>query len=96
MPLEITYVAARGDDIPVLGGIISCEQRTVSGSSAQSGATPADAKLILIEAVTDKVRIAYGANPTAVDNGTFHYIPAGKDRWLTAVPGWKIAGIVAA
>jgi hypothetical protein len=95
MPLEITYWAARGDDIPIPGGIISSEARSLSGSSAQSGATPPDAVQVSIVA-TEKARFGYGSNPSVTDAGTSALIQSGERIWLTAKSGWKIAGIAAA
>lgn len=95
MPLEISYFAARGDDIPIIGGIIASEARTLSGSSAQSGATPAETTLVSIVA-TEKARFAYGSNPSVTDAGTSALIQSGERFWLTAKVGWKVAGIAAA
>ena len=93
MGLEITYWAARGDGIDAPGGIISSETRTTSGTSAQSGVTPAEAVLVSIVCITAADRIAYSSNPTASSSSA--YIAVGERLWLTAKPGWKFAGITA-
>lgn len=95
MALEITYWGSRNDAKSAPGSIISSEQRTLSGSSAQSGATPESATFVSILA-TEKARFAYGANPTAADTGANACIASGERLWLTAVPTYKIAGIQAA
>lgn len=95
MALQIDYYAARGDWIPFIGGMVSSEARSLSGSSAQSGATPAEATLVSIVA-TEKARFAYGSNPSVTDAGTSALIQSGERLWLTAKAGWKVAGIQAA
>lgn len=95
MALEITYWSQRQDAKAAPGRIISSEQRSLSGSSAQSAVTPDSAGWVSVWA-SEKARIGYGANPTVTDAGTSAVIGANERLWLTAEPGWKIAGIQAA
>lgn len=94
MPLEITYFSYGANNPNMPGLPISSEVRTISGTSAQSGATPAGAVSIRLKA-TENARYAYGANPTATAaagaNG--HYLASGDDVWVPAVEGWKFAAI---
>ena len=99
MALEITYWSARADDKSAPGDIISSEQRSLSGSSALSGATPDNAVFVSIWA-SEKARIrygeAYGREPTAADTGASSVIGANERLWLTARAQHKVAGIQAA
>lgn len=96
MPLEITYWTdgngVASGSMP--GAPSSSETRTISATSAQSGATPANMGMISIYA-TENARFAYGANPTATAtagaNG--HYVGAGERVWFDAREGYKVAGI---
>lgn len=93
MPLEITYWAGSGKNDNHAGSVISSEQRTLSASSAQSGATPAGAVTVSIYA-TEAARFAYnGPSPTASSSSA--YIGAGERIWIDAGVGNKIAGITA-
>lgn len=94
MPLEITYwTGSAPENENVAGTVISNEQRTLSGTSAQSGATPAGAVIVSIFA-TEAARFEYSsANPTAAATST--YIGASERLWLDAKEGFKIAGITA-
>jgi len=94
MPLEITYWTGRAkDNENVAGAVISSESRSLSGVSAQSGATPANAQTVSIYA-TEAARFEYSsANPTAA--ATSAYIGSGERVWLEAFPAYKIAGITA-
>lgn len=94
MPLEITYWTGHAEtNNNVAGKVISSEQRTLSGTSAQSGATPASAVLVSIYS-TEAARFEYSSsNPTA--SASSAYIGANERLWLQAVPGYEIAGITA-
>jgi hypothetical protein len=94
MALEISYWAGRaGHGTPVYRGFISAESRSLSGTSAQSAATPAGAKVVRIEA-TEAARVQYkGTNPTADANSA--YLASGGVLDIEAVVGDKVAGITA-
>lgn len=93
MPLEITYWTRSKLNPNIPGDEISAEERTISGTSAQSGATPANADYVSIFA-TEAARIKYdSANPTASSSGASTYLAAGERLWRDAKPGFKIAGI---
>ena len=96
MSLEITYYSKSVSGLPMYGAPISSETRTASASSAQSGATPANADVIRI-ASTANNRFAYGANPTATATAgsSDHYIASGQTIEIDAVSGNKIAVITA-
>jgi hypothetical protein len=72
------------------GNIISSEVRSISGTSAQSGATPEGAKLVSIYADAAAV-FEYGANPTA-DSAASAYLGANERLWTNARQGALIAG----
>jgi len=96
LSLEITYFCdAR--NLNIAGLPILSETRTISASSAQSGATPASAVYVSIYTTAD-VRYAYGSNPTATAtagvNG--HFLAAGERKDLPATAAWIVAGITAA
>jgi hypothetical protein len=95
MSLEITYYA-EGNNKNTYGLPISSETRTASASSAQSGATPANAEVIRI-ASTAANRYAYGSNPTATATAgaSGHYLASGAVIDIPAVSGWKLAVITA-
>lgn len=99
MALEITYWTQRSDAKSAPGDIISSEQRSLSGSSAASGATPDGAGWVSLWA-SEKARFkygpAYGKSPTASDAGTSSVIGSGERLWFTAHPGYTIAAIQAA
>jgi hypothetical protein len=92
MPLEITYWNGVYDNGPVPQGDIASEQRTLSGTSAQSGAAPSESVIVSIYA-TEAARFAVGTNPTA--SATSAYIGAGERIWRPILAGQKIAGITA-
>ena len=92
MPLEITYWTGTFRGAPVPEGDIISETRSLSGTSAQSGVAPAEAKLVSIYA-TEAARHAIGTNPTATS--TSAYIGAGERIWRPIIAGHKIAGITA-
>lgn len=90
MALEISYWAGRaGHGTPIYRGFIVAETRSLSGTSAQSGAIPSGAKVVRIEA-TEAARVAFGANPEAV--ATSQYMAANAVIDIEAVVGDKIAG----
>jgi hypothetical protein len=94
MPLEITYwTGSAPENENVAGTVISNEQRTLTTSSAQSGATPDGAVIVSIFS-TEAARFEYsGTSPTAAATST--YIGANERLWLDAKPTFKIAGITA-
>lgn len=93
MPLEITYLTKSTQNRNIAGKVLSSEQRTISGTSAQSGATPGEADIIKIHA-TEAARFKYdSSNPTATSTGASAYLAAGATEYLDAVPGYKVAGI---
>jgi hypothetical protein len=98
MPLKITYLTGHAQtNNNVEGGVISSESLTISGTSAQSGATPNNAVLISIYATEAACFDYSGSNPTAIaaGTGTSTYIGSGERRYLQAVSGNKVAGITA-
>lgn len=92
MPLEITYWTGVFSTGPIPESDISSESRTLSGTSAQSGAAPAEARIVSIYA-TEAARFAVGTNPTA--SATSTYLGAGERIWRPILVGQKIAGITA-
>jgi len=101
MPLRITYWTASRFDPNVPGAVVSSESRTISGTSAQSGATPPNAVFVSIRNTeTGDVNFNYsGSNPTAtadVSGAGDAGIGTGERLWMDAVPGNKIAGITSA
>lgn len=97
MPAKISYWTASRTNPNITGSVVSSESLAVSATSAQSGVTPDNAVYLTI-AATEAISINYsGANPTAIAGatGTSAYVAAGERLWLDAVPGFKIAGIVA-
>ena len=96
MSLEITYYSKSVTGLPCYGIPISSETRTASGTSAQSGATPANAEVIRIVS-TAANRYAYGSNPTATATAgaSGHYLASGATIEIDAVSGNKLAVITA-
>jgi hypothetical protein len=97
LPAKLTYWTSSRTNPNITGAVISSESLTVGGTSAQSGLTPDNAVYVTVTA-TEAISINYsGANPTAIAGatGTSAYVAAGERLWLDAVPGYKIAGIVA-
>ena len=91
MALEISYWTASRSNPNVPGAVVSAESRSISGASAQSGATPANAVFVKLNA-GEASRFAYdGSNPTATAASA--YMGYGEIIWLDAVAGNKIAGI---
>lgn len=95
MALEISYWAGRGArGTQIYRGLISSEQRSTSGTSAQSAATPGGAAVIRVKCITAADYVAYGSSPTAsATNGA--YLAVGDHIDFEAVPGHKVAGITA-
>jgi hypothetical protein len=90
MPLEISYWNGRGKHgTQIYGACLSAESRTLSGTSAQSGATPGGGVIVRLEA-TEACRFAYGANPTA--SATTPYLGAGAVIEFEGVAGNLVAG----
>lgn len=73
------------------GNAISSQALTITGTSAQSAATPADAYLVSLYADT-ACNFLYTANPTASAT-TSHHIGANERVWINAKPTQLIAGI---
>jgi len=99
MPLKITYWTASQYNSNVPGAPISSESVTISGTSAQSGATPANAVFIsLRNTESGDVNYIYNStNPTALAAGGLAHgaIGTGERLWLDAIPTYKVAGITA-
>ena len=97
MALKISYWTASRTNPNVPGAVISSESLALSSSNAQSGTTPANAVFVSLEATENASWDYSSSNPTAVAaaTGTSSYLGSGKDRWLDAVPSYKIAGIQA-
>lgn len=96
MPLKITYFSGHSRETPAcVGTEISSENLAITATSAQSGATPDGAKIVLITA-TEAGYYRYGPQftktPTAI-TGTDQYLQSGTERWIDAWPGYKIAAI---
>lgn len=92
MSLEITYWTGMSGNIPVAECDISSETCSISGTSAQSGAAPSNARVVSIVALV-AARFAIGTNPAA--SAASPYIAAGERLWRKIEPGQKIAGITA-
>ena len=92
MPSHITYWSAASGSAPIPEVDILSETRTISGTSAQSGAAPEGSSIVSIYS-TEAGRFAIGDNPTAA--ATSPYIGAGERIWRSITPGQKIAGITA-
>lgn len=94
MSLKITYWTGSKTNPNIAGAVILAEDRSLSASSQQSSATPANAMYVSIYA-TETCTFDYsGTNPTA-DTTTDAFLGAGERVWLDAVPGFKVAGIQA-
>lgn len=92
MALEITYWGGTASGgVPVASTLISSETRSLSGTSAQSGATPDSATFLCITA-SEAARFAYDSNPTASASNS-QYLASGTSFWVTARAGYKVAGI---
>ena len=93
MSLEISYWTRSKLNPNIPGSCISSESRTLSASSAQSGATPTNADYVKLSA-TEACRFKYdSSNPSATSAGTSAYLAAGEVAWLDAQAGFKVAGI---
>jgi hypothetical protein len=94
MSLKITYWTGSKTNPNIAGAVILSESLTLSGTSAQSAATPTNAMYTSIYA-TETCTFDYGGtNPTA-DTTTDAFLGAGERVWLDAVPAFKVAGIQA-
>jgi len=90
MSLEISYWNGRGKHgTQIYGGHVSAESLSITGTSAQSSATPNGATIVRVE-TTEACRIAYGSNPTA--GSATPYLGAGQVIEFEAVVGNKLAG----
>lgn len=89
MPLEISYWS-NGRNPNAYGRELLAETRTLSGTSALSAATPANAEIVRIE-TTEAARISY-TSATSAATATTPYLAANAVIDLEAVPGWKVAG----
>jgi hypothetical protein len=101
MALKITYWTASRLNPNIPGSVIYEESRTISSSSQQSGATPANAMFVSIRNTeTGDVSYDYSsANPTAIatpaSSNTSLTIATGERFWADAIPGYKFAAITA-
>lgn len=97
MALKISYWTASRTNPNVPGAVISTESLALSSSSAQSGTTPANAVFVCLDATENAAFDYSSSNPTALAGATTTsaYIASGGNRWLDAVPSYKIAGIQA-
>lgn len=92
MPFKISYWTASRSNNNIAGGGISSESLAISGTSAKSGATPANAVYVKISA-TEAGYFRYDStDPTAI-TGTDYYLASGETMWLDAIPTYKVAGI---
>ena len=90
MTIEISYWYNSGKrGRPIYSHYVSAESLSITGTSAQSGATPASAEIVRVE-MTEAGRVAYGGNPTAA--ATTPYLGAGQVIEFDAVVGNKVAG----
>lgn len=90
MTVEISYWNGRGKHgTQIYGGYVSAESLSITGTSAQSGATPNGATIVRVE-MTEAGRIAYGSSPTA--GATTPYLGAGQVIEFEATNGHKVAG----
>ena len=95
MSLQISYWAGQGDiGLTIYRGFMSAEALAIGGASAQSGVTPAGAKIVRITA-TANARVLYGSNPTATNDGASLYIASGQTIDIQAERGFRVAGITA-
>lgn len=96
MALEITYYSL-GKNKNCYGAPILSETRSLSGTSAQSAATPDNAEIVRIHA-TEAARYAYGSNPTATAaaGASGHYLASGATIDIHARSAYLVAGIQAA
>lgn len=90
MTIEITWLtgSTRGVEYAELAN----ESLAITGSSAQSAASPSRASIVSIYA-TEAARFSIGQNPTASASST--YIGANERRWRFVSGGDKLAGITA-
>lgn len=101
MALKIAYWTASKYNPNIAGAPITSESLAISGTSAQSGATPANAVFVSIRNTeTGDVNFDYsGSNPTALatvaTSGSSVGIGSGERLWIDAVAGNKVAGITA-
>ena len=100
MALEISYFTENPFTDSAAGLPLLSEARTVSGTSAKSGATPKSAIHVRIENTeTGGVCYAYAPDATAIATAARgamgHYIGTGKEIWLQAHADWIIAAITA-
>lgn len=91
MATQITYWTASRSNANIAGAVIADESLAIGASSAQSGATPANAVYISLVAGEDMRFLYNSANPTALATSTF--LAQGERIWLDAVAGYKVAGI---
>lgn len=92
MTIEISYWTASLINPNIAGAEIAgtAESLSITGTSARSGVTPDNAVYILIEP-TEACRFSY-ASATSTAAATTPYRGSGKDIWLDAKPGFKVAG----
>lgn len=83
-----------GRDFTSWPAIFAGTSQTVAagGSSQQSGAIGEDTTILQVFSTVDCF-LAFGANPTALDNGTSMFLPAGVMAYYGVQPGTKVACI---
>jgi hypothetical protein len=102
MPLRITYWTASRYNPNLPGAVIYSESVAISGTSAQSAATPPNAVFVsLRNTETGDVNFDYsGTNPTAnatvASSNASAGLATGERMFMDAVVGNKIAGITSA
>lgn len=89
MALEISYYT-KSRNQNIAGAAISAESLTLSATSALSGATPANADIIKIQA-TENARFDY-SSATSTASSTTPYLASGDAIYLDAKPDFKVAG----
>jgi guanyl-specific ribonuclease Sa len=96
MALNITYWTESRYNPNVAGGILSNETLAVSSTSAQTSVTPSNAVIVSISSTeTSPAAFDYsGSDPTASATTSALVLP-GERLWIDAIPGNKIAGIIA-
>jgi hypothetical protein len=72
--------------------VLTSQNVTVSGASAQSAPFIQGARLVRLVSTTD-CYVAFGTNPTAV--ATSVLLPAGQPEYFAVKPGWRVAAIQA-
>jgi len=91
--MEVSYFTASRTNPNIPGLPIAGESLVLSASSARTGATPANAVFVKVNA-SEACRVDYsGATSTAA--ATSASLAEGEVLWMDAMPGWTVAGITA-